>query len=313
MRKVVATTVAILALAVSANASASGPQVGVTQGGEGVSSRNGTTRYVVVPDGGLYSIAEAVQIHGGRILSSYTLEGTWGIPAVTLRGQAGGLSYDGQLLVLADASTPTATLHSQTTFLLMSTTPVSLQQFVRLKGDFAFDALSPDNRTLYLIQHVSAADLTSYRVRAYDLAQHRLLAGAIAEKKQAGWNMSGYPVTRATSPDGRWVYTLYRRDGGYPFIHALDSTNRAAVCIGLPWPERESQNALSSAALRLDGRKLTVSVANNARFVLDTRTFKVTRPERRGAEEVVPGAAAAAVLFLVCVGFALRRRLRTDS
>lgn len=311
MRKVVGATVAILTLALASNASASGPQVGVTQGGAGVSSRNGETRYVVVSDGGR-SIAEAVQVHGGRIWSSYGLDGIWGVPTVTLGGQAGGLSHDGQLLVLANASPPTATLHSHTTFPLMSTSPVALQQFVELKGDFAFDAISPDNRTLYLIQHVSAADLTSYRVRAYDLTQHRLLPGAIAEKKQAGWNMSGYPVARATSPDGRWVYTLYRSDGGYPFVHALDSTNRAAVCIGLPWPERESQNALVGATLHLDGHKLTVSVANTARFALDTRTFKVTKPERRGAEEVVPGAAAAAVLFLVCAGFALRRRLRTD-
>lgn len=110
---------------------------------------------------------------------------------------------------------------------------------------------------------------------------------------------------------GRWVYTLYRRDGGYPFVHALDSTSHAAVCIGLPWPERESQNALVGATLRFDGHKLTVSVANTARFVLDTRTYKMTKPQARGSEAVIPGAAAAAaLLFLVCAGLALRRRLR---
>jgi hypothetical protein len=312
MRKVVRTALAIFVLAFPTNASASGPQIGATQGGDGVSASDGKARYVVVSDGPR-SFVEAVQIHGGRIISSYAVDGTWGVPSVTLAGETGGLSHDGQLLVLADASPPTsAALRSRSTFLLMSTTPVAPEQIVDLEGDFAFDALSPDSGTLYLIQHASVSDLTSYRVRAYDLQQNRLLPGAIAEKGQAGWAMSGYPVARATSPDGRWVYTLYRRDGGYPFVHALDSTNRAAVCIGLPWPERESQNALTRATLHLDGHTLTVAVAKHSRFMLDTRTFKVTTPQKRGAEEVLPGAAAAAVLFLVCAGFALRRRLRTN-
>src|SRR5262249_947542 len=158
-------------------------------------------------------IVEAVKTHGGQLSSSYTLEGSWGVPIVTFGGQTGGLSYDGQLLVLADARPP-GPLRTRSTFVLMSTTPVAPEQFINLKGDFAFDALSPDSRTLYLIQHVSA-NSKSYRVRAYDLQSNRLLPWAIADKRQAGWTMSGYPVARATSSDGRWVHTLYRNDGGY--------------------------------------------------------------------------------------------------
>ena len=56
-----------------------------------------------------------------------------------------------------------------------------------------------------------------------------------ADKAQAGWVMEGSPMTRATSADGRWVYTLYSRPGGYPFVHALDTVNGVAHCIGLPW------------------------------------------------------------------------------
>ena len=46
--------------------------------------------------------------------------------------------------------------------------------------------------------------------------------------------MAGYPVSRATTGDGGWVYTLYRQDDNYPFIHALDTVHHSAVCIGLP-------------------------------------------------------------------------------
>ena len=301
--------VAVVALMPTANASASGPQTGALQGGPGVSSRDGKVRYVVLPDGA-NSVVEALQTNGGRVSSFYSLNGIWGIPTVTLRGQTDGLSRDGQFLVLADASAPSP-LRSHSTFFLLSTTPVAPEQVVDLKGDFAFDALSPDNRTLYLIQHVSA-NVTSYRVRAYDLTQNRLLPGAIADKRQAGWTMNGYPVARAATPDGRWVYTLYRNDGGYPFVHALDSAHRSAVCIGVPWQQGASQDALARASLRLDARKLTIAVAKHARFVLDTHTFAMTKAQRRGSEAILPGAAAAALLFLLCAGFAARRRLRTD-
>jgi hypothetical protein len=45
--------------------------------------------------------------------------------------------------------------------------------------------------------------------------------------------MRGYPITRVTSADGRWVYTLYARVNGPSFIHALDSVHRQAVCLDL--------------------------------------------------------------------------------
>ena len=47
--------------------------------------------------------------------------------------------------------------------------------------------------------------------------------------------MEGFATTRTTSGDGRWVYTLFMRPGGYPFVHALDTVRGVAHCIGLPW------------------------------------------------------------------------------
>ncbi len=72
-------------------------------------------------------------------------------------------------------------------------------------------------------------------MKAYDLKAGELVPGVIADKSQAGWLMAGYPVARATSTGGRWVYTLYQQPDNYPFVHALDTVSRTAICIGLPW------------------------------------------------------------------------------
>src|SRR5437899_1858493 len=81
----------------------------------------------------------------------------------------------------------------------------------------------PDGRTLYLIQHTSTSDLVRYVVRAYDLRTKRLLPGTITDPREPGEAMKGYPVARATSLHGAWVYTLYLRMGGKPFVHALNA------------------------------------------------------------------------------------------
>src|SRR5207237_9095212 len=116
-------------------------------------------------------------------------------------------------------------------FLIVDTKTLQTRGYVTLKGDFAFDALSPDARTLYLIQHVSRDDLSHYVVRAYDLEADRLLPGAIADRAQRGWVMAGYPMARVASPDGRMVYTLYRNDGGFPFVLALARVSAPALCL----------------------------------------------------------------------------------
>src|SRR5579862_7396280 len=68
--------------------------------------------------------------------------------------------------------------------------------------------------------------------------------------------MQGSPVTRTTSADGRWVYTLYTNQGGYPFVHALDTVLGVAHCVGLPM---RNQTAIDDAKLVLHGSTLSVS------------------------------------------------------
>jgi hypothetical protein len=97
------------------------------------------------------------------------------------------LSTDGKTLVLTETTPGT-----QSTFLVYDPRKMQFRTGVVLDGKFTFDALSPDGSRLYLIQQMSAADLSRYVVRAYDLRRRRLLPGRIADRTQKSWVMSGY-------------------------------------------------------------------------------------------------------------------------
>ena len=120
-------------------------------------------------------------------------------------------------------------------------------------------------------------DLWSYRVRAYDVPSARLDPRVVADKRQAGWLMSGFPVARATGAGGRWIYTLYQQADNYPFVHALDAVDRTAVCIGLPWQWVGNGSAISNARLSIANGRLSIvgDRGKGARFVLDARTLRL--------------------------------------
>jgi hypothetical protein len=151
---------------------------------------------------------------------------------------------------------------------------LALEDTLVLPGEFGFDTLSPDGSTMYVIQHRSRADLNAYVVRAYDLRQHHLLPGTIVAKGETG-SMRGYPVARATSRRGTWVYTLYNRPSGNPFIHALDTSERYAVCIDLTWRPGSSNIWLARLVLSAHGRQLVVRSGGVAVSTVDTKTFSV--------------------------------------
>jgi hypothetical protein len=279
MARLIACIVALVSLALVpvAAADGGGPNPGVMQGWTGVTGPGQPLRYVTVALG-KQTVLEAVRRSSGRVWQFTVLGGAWGVPMVANDGTAGGLTRDGRLLVLAPGNPQRAGLRKTTQFLLVKTKTFMVWRRVTLRGDFVFDALSPDGGTLYLIQHVSGRDLTRYRVRAYDLAAQRLLPRVIADRRQASWVMQGYPVTRTASADGRWVYTLYQQPGGYPFVHALDAVNRSAVCVGIPW--RGNQQALFMTRLHLDGEagKLTLATyRGRPLFTIDTGSFWVSR------------------------------------
>jgi hypothetical protein len=209
------------------------------------------------------------------VLASARIQGAFGVPAVTSAGAAGGLSPDGRLLVLVEPPNYNG-LRAQSRFVVLSTARLGPVSTITLPGEFGFDAISPDRRTLYVIQHVSQADLVRYVVRAYDLAKRRLLPQAIVDKREPDERMRGYPIARATSPGGAWVYTLYTKVPGSPvtFVHALNAAGRSAFCVDLPaWTAGES---IWDARLELSGRTLSVREGSGAVFArIDTRALRL--------------------------------------
>src|SRR6185437_3894935 len=120
-----------------------------------------------------------------------------------------GLSRDGRTLVLASPAGPYA---SPSKFLVVDPVHTKVLRTIVLHGSFTLDALSPDASRMYLIQYTSGTnDLTHYIVRDYDMRTNRLLPGKIADRSEDEETMAGYAQTRATSADGRWVYTLYQK------------------------------------------------------------------------------------------------------
>jgi hypothetical protein len=232
MRKVRAVAIGVACAAVTqAAAFGAGPSPGVMQGRDGIA--RGNVRYVAVP--GLNTTTlEAIEREGGRVLRFRPFAGFWGIPLVAFDGTAGGLSADGHTLILADPNglNPQA---RRSSFLVVNTKRFRVIQTVRLKGSFSFDALSPNARNLYLIEHLYSNEnpTTHYRVRAYDLRAEKLLPKVISDKTSWETDMQGMPVSRLAH--GGWAYTLYGGAGPRPFIHALDLRHAAAVCIDMPW------------------------------------------------------------------------------
>jgi hypothetical protein len=252
------------ALIVAGAALSVGPWPGLAQG---VTSAQTGVRYTASRSDG-QTVVRATR--AGRVLASVRLDGFWGIPAVTSTGVAGGLSPDGRLLVLSEPPSYEG-LRSHSRFQVLSAATLSPEQSIVLDGEFGFDVLSPDARTLYVIQHRSRADLVSYVVRGYDLRQDRLLPGVIVAKGE-GATMRGYPVARATARGGSWVYTLYNRGTGSTFIHALNTGRRFAVCIDLTWKPSNIWNA--RLVLSPDGRRLVVRSGGVTVATVDTRTLR---------------------------------------
>ena len=248
--RVVAVALACAA-ATQAVALGAGPSPGVRQGQGGIA--RGDIRYVALRSGTDTTLA-AVRRDGGRVLRSKALRGAWGIPLVAFDGSTGGLSADGGRLILAEVASvdPRAT---RTSLLVIGTKRLRVLQTVRLTGSFSFDALSPDGRRIYLIEHVYAnEDPTRYRVRMYDLQTRRLSPRVIADKTNWDTDMQGMPISRLNHAG--WAYTLYGGPGPRPFIHALDTRNAVARCIFLPW--KGSPNDIFEYRLRLGGENRLV-------------------------------------------------------
>jgi hypothetical protein len=298
----------VATFAAAPSALADGPMGLAQQGGTGVLSADGGTRYLAVGSNLQQNTTlELVDTTNGTIRRFVDLAGAWGIPTVTAySAEPGGLSQNGRTIVLGDV----ATMYPRTTsgFLVVDTSSLAIRRAISLHGDFAFDALSPDAKRLYLIQHVDANDQSKYVVRGYDLAHGRLLPGRIADRTQRSWVMQGLSTSRVTSADGRWVYTLYDNPGGFPFVHALDTVRGVAHCIGLPWFGKETAVYNLRLGLRNSDRTLAVHwLSGKPWLAVSTSTWRIS-PDRRGFPWLWVASAAAAAGILAAVALLLLRR-----
>jgi hypothetical protein len=301
---------AVAVLVAAPAALADGPLF-ATVGDPGVLTRDGATRYVAVTTS-TGTVLERIATHGGHVLATLPLRGFWGTASVGYGPTSGqGLSHDGRTLVLAHTSFPVA----PSPFVVLDPRTLRVRDRIVLKGRFAFDALSPDASRLYVIQMTNGGD-GHYVVRAYDMRTHRLLPGRIADKTQRSWLMEGFATTRVTSPDGRWVYTLYMNPGGYPFVHALDTIRGVAHCIGVPLTD---QSGITNLVLRLRGSQLAIAWHDGRVFrTIDTGTWRMSRPVALAAAAATsngtPYAALAGAAAFAALGAAglllLRRRHR---
>jgi len=268
--------------------------------GAGVTSLDGSARYATVTAGNS-TVAIRIDPDGGEIERTLGLEGAFGVPLVAYDGTPSGLSGDRETLALIRPRTSFP--RKQTTFAILDAERLRVRDELTLPGDFSFDALSPNGRTLYLIEYPDPRDPTAYEVRAYDLERGRLLAEPIVDPDEPQEEMAGFPQTRAVSPDGRWAYTLYARADRKepPFVHALDTEGRAAVCIDLDLLQGRNVGRLDLAPSP-DGAELAVLDGETAVASIDLETFEVTDPQALARTETSGGTDEADALPWLALG-----------
>ncbi|MEA2405895.1 MAG: hypothetical protein QOE69_14 [Thermoleophilaceae bacterium] len=263
MRPIAAITVGLFML-LPATAAADGlPAVGIDA--TPLSAPGGDVAYVT--KAGKHATHVVERARYGGVLRQRRIEGVFSLPAVAYDGSPAGISADGRTLVLI--SPRTRYPRRRTTFAVLDTKRLTVRRQIGLKGDFSFDAIAPNGGLMYLVKYDPRA-YGEYEVRAYDLRAQRLLAEPIVDPREPDEEMYGVPVTRASSADGRWAYTLYDKPH-HPFVHALDTSGRTAVCIDL-------DGVRNGWGATLELRGPTLEVVGGAGRVLasiDTQTHRL--------------------------------------
>lgn len=241
------------------------PGVAVAGGAHVVTTRapGGSTRVRLIRDG------------DAALLRARVLPGKFGLPQITYSGTIEGTWAHGRRLLL---STSIYDNPASTAFVVIDTRTLRTVRRITLRGAFAFDALAPDGKRLYLTQHPNGFNgPIRYLVRSLSLVTGRLEPGAIVDKSEPGEQMAGIPMARAWSRDGGSAFTLYNGLGSHAFIHALDTVKRSARCIDLPW-HGDGQTGLDRIRMSVDddGVLLLSQPGVGVLAKVDTRTFAVT-------------------------------------
>jgi hypothetical protein len=253
-------------------ANGAGPSPGIAFGSPGVVSHDGKSRYVALR-AGKGTLVETLTTQGGVVRHSRFLKGLYGLPMVAYDGSMGGLARNGKRLIVYS---PDTRARAKTRFVVLDPGTLRVRSRFVLRGDFGFDALSPDGSSMYLIQLKGTPNNPiAYDVRALDVNTGRLYPGAIVDRREPDEKMTGIPMTRVGSDDASWAYTLYTRPNGGSFVHALHTTAREAFCIDLTL--RVSDDQLGHVRMRLREGSLELRLRGKTLTKIDTRTFEVKR------------------------------------
>ena len=277
------------------------PVVNVEVGAEGVTNPSLRHRIVTLP-AGKDTIVARIDRGSGRVRRFRTIRGRYTIPAVAYDGSASGLSADGRSLALIVPRPGFP--RKRTTFALLDAGTLKPRTTLSLVGDFSFDAMSPNGRWLYLIHYTSPDDPLRYQVRALDTSSGKLDPKPIVDPREPDEAMNGHPLTRATSPDGRWAYTLYE-GAKHPFVHALDTSGRSARCIDLDWLHGRKDLWQLRFALNRGGRELSVRSGARSVAVVDTQSFRASPSRADSGGRDWPGLSLVGVGLAALLGAAL--------
>jgi len=184
-----------------------------------------------------------VAVESEDAVAELRLDGQWQIPTIGLDTVPAGRSTDGSTIVLREDRGEGYATGGTSRFAIVhddgastggrpSDGPLRLLRTIELKGDFEFDTLSPDGSILYLVERLDGGAGGRYVVRSMDVATGVLDETVITDKRFVDEPMAGLAISQLRRADGL-VMTLYRGPE-HPFIHALDTVDKWAVCIDLP-------------------------------------------------------------------------------
>jgi DNA-binding beta-propeller fold protein YncE len=209
------------------------------------------------PDGmHLYAVSsntlQDIDPRSGEVARTLRLPGSFSLPPATLGGIPGGLSQNGEWLVLQARSAQTSS-H----MLLIGTAQLKVTNRIDLDGNFEFDAIDNSGTRLYLIEYTNVTQ-GYYRVRVYEVAAGQLGSYTVIDKGGNGTPepMTGVRLSGVFSPDGQWLYSAYARQNGGAFVHALSLSQPFAFCLDLPDSGSSTGAFHWSLALTGDGKHL---------------------------------------------------------
>jgi hypothetical protein len=180
--------------------------------------------------------AQSADTHGLEAadgLTSYTLVGGKLQRLSTRTGNVATVHRPGrgwQLTAVSATGEWVALRHGKAVLVVDAESRRAVRRF-SLPSAFRVEAISTEGDFLFLEQRFVDG---SYAVRGYDLISGRLLPGSLGRKGETV-RMQGDAGQVVSSPDGRWLLTVYvETTSNTAFVHALNLIERTAICIPLP-------------------------------------------------------------------------------